>query len=803
MKRQEKYTMATKENKKRLVLLDAQAILHRAYHALPDFSSSKGEPTGALYGLSLMLLKIINELKPDFIVACFDVKDPTYRHIAYEAYKAGRKKTEDDLIFQIDKSKEIFESFGVPVFEKSGFEADDLLGTITERLKNDKGVEIVIASGDMDTMQLIEKDRVKVYTLKKGIKDTIIYDEKTVKERFGFEPELLPDYKGLRGDPSDNIIGIKGIGEKTATDLIINFGTIEEIYKKLKKDEKSFEEKGIKKRIIDLLKENEEEAIFSKTLATIQRNVPIDFELPKNWTLEDNKEKIMEIFSRFEFRALRERINSSSKGEIAAEQKKPETGQLLLEKSNVSDKDLKETSIALWILDSNLTNSSQEDILRFAETRDFRVAQKKVFQELEKRNLKEIFEKIEKPLIPVIERIEKRGIKVDDQFLKNLSKEYHKKLSELEKNIWLLCGQEFNLNSPKQLGKVLFEDLEIKAKNQKKTSTGAKSTRESELEKMKDLHPAISLILEYRELQKLLSTYIDNIPGMLAEDGRLHAKFLQAGTTTGRMSSQNPNLQNIPIKSDLGKKIRDAFVAEKSFSLAAFDYSQIELRVAAFLSKDEKLLKIFKNGEDVHSAVASAVFNVPLEKVDSEMRRRAKVINFGIIYGMGVNALRANLGTTKEEAQNFLDGYFKNFSTLASYLEGIKKSAERTGFTETFFSRRRYFPAIKSKIPYIKASAERMAVNAPLQGTSADIIKLAMIGIEEYLKKNNLENDVFIVLQIHDELVFEISDKKLKEVLPKIEEIMEGVLDLEETLGVPLAVNGEVGKNWGAMESIN
>ena len=279
-------------------------------------------------------------------------------------------------------------------------------------------------------------------------------------------------------------------------------------------------------------------------------------------------------------------------------------------------------------------------------------------------------------------------------------------------------------------------------------------------------------------------------------------KFLQAGTTTGRMSSQNPNLQNIPIKSELGRKIRDAFVSESGFSLAAFDYSQIELRVAAFLSKDEKLLKIFKNGEDVHSAVASAVFNVPLEKVDSEMRRRAKVINFGIIYGMGVNALRANLGTTKEEAQNFLDGYFKNFSTLASYLEEIKKSAEKTGFTETFFSRRRYFPAIKSKIPYIKASAERMAVNAPLQGTSADIIKLAMIGIEEYLKKNNLENDVFIVLQIHDELVFEISDKKLKEVLPKIEEIMEGVLDLEETLGVPLAVNGEVGKNWGEMEEI-
>lgn len=789
-----KMTKTKDKDKKRLVLLDAQAILHRAYHALPDFSSNKGEPTGALYGLSLMLLKIISEFKPDYIVACFDVGKPTYRHEAYEGYKAKRAKTKEDLIWQIEKSKEVFKSFSIPTYEMPGYEADDLLGTIVEKLKKQKDLEIIIASGDMDTLQLVSGDKVRVYTLKKGIKDTVVYDENGVRERFGFGPELLPDYKGLRGDPSDNIIGVPGIGEKTASILIKEFRTIEDMYKELKRAPERFEKVGVSKRIIEILLNNEEEAIFSKTLALINREVPIDFKLPeKEWVKILDKSKILKIFEDLEFRALADRVKNDF-----SEKKEDSRLELIDHSKNyrIPKKDLKETLVALWLLDSNITNPTTEDVLRFASTDSFEKAKEKVFVELKKRNLKKLFEEIETPLISVVERMEDRGIKIDTSFLKELSGEYHTELSKLEKKIWQLSGLEFNINSPKQLGVILFENLKLKPKNQKKTSTGAKSTRESELEKMKDLHPVIPLILEYREFQKLLSTYIDNIPEMLSADGRLHAKFSQTGTTTGRMSSNSPNLQNIPIKTELGKRIRKAFVAEEGFELAAFDYSQIELRVAAFLSGEKKLINVFHENGDIHSAVASEVFGVPIEKVNYEMRRKAKVINFGIIYGMGVNALRLSLGSSREEAQRFLDDYFKKFATLATYLEDVKEKARKNGFTETFFGRRRYFPALRSGIDYIRSAAERMAVNAPLQGTAADIIKLAMIGVDRYVQENELQDKVRLVLQIHDELVYEIHNDLLEELVPKIKEIMERVLDPKEINGVPLLASAEVGKNW-------
>jgi len=801
--------VAKENNKKRIVLLDAQAILHRAYHALPDFASSKGEPTGALYGLSLMLLKIIPELKPDYIVACFDVKEPTYRHEAYEGYKATRKKTDEELIFQINKSKDVFKAFGIPVYEKPGFEADDLIGTINEILKKEKDVEVFIASGDMDTLQLVSSEKTRVYTLKKGIKDTIVYDEKAVLERFGFEPILLPDYKGLRGDPSDNIIGIKGIGEKGATELIKEFGTIENIYLELKKSEEVFIKKGFKKRLIELLRDNEEEALFSKMLGTIKKDVPIEFKLEESkWKGEDTKNDLVKIFGELEFRTLRDRVEKNffkSSTDLQNSSDKPSQNSLTLDqtpKENVNVSDQKETAVALWLIDSNITTPTLEDILSFSGAKSFVEAKKIIFQKLEKAGLLSLYEKIEKPLIRITEKMGERGIKINAPFLKELGSEYHKALSKLQKQIWSLAKSEFNINSPKQLSKVLFEDLDLKVKNQKKTGGGAKSTKESELQKMMDLHPIIPLILNYRELQKLLSTYIDSIPLQLGPDSRLHAQFNQTGATTGRMSSENPNLQNIPIKTDLGKVIRKAFVAEGGFLLAAFDYSQIELRIAAFLSGEEKLIKIFKEGGDVHKAVASLVFNVPPEKVDHEMRRRAKVINFGIIYGMGVNALRSNLKTSREEAGKFLEDYFKNFSALKSYLERTKIEALKTGYTETFFGRKRYFPGLRSKLPFLKASAERMAVNAPLQGTQADIIKIAMTQIDKYIEKNNLMSDVFLTLQIHDELIYEIRQDLVPNVAPEIKKIMEEVISLEKTSGVPLIVNVGTGKNWGEMETV-
>ena len=806
--------MVKEINKEKLVLLDAHAIIHRAYHALPDFKSAKGEPTGALYGLVTMLLKIVKDLKPDYIVACYDLPKPTHRHDVYKDYKAGRKKADEELIAQLIRSQDIFKAFNIPIYSKEGFEADDILGTIVEKMKDEKGLDIVIASGDMDTMQLINDKKVKVYTLKKGIKDTVIYDEDSVKERFGFGPELLPDFKGLRGDPSDNIVGIAGIGEKTASELIQKFGTIENIYKQLKKDKSVLEKEGIKKRVIELLAEGEEEAKFSKMLATIRKDAPIEFSLEKlKWQDSVDVSKIINLFSELDFKTLGLRIKElfSSSSEIKQEldekisEKKitSKDGKATLFESGeqISNEELKPIAVALWLLDSDITNPKLEDILNYAGTDSFEEAKKVIFNDLKKENLEKLFEEIEKPLISVINKMEKRGIKIDKKYLENLSREYHKELSALEKEIWKEAGEEFNINSPKQLGVILFDKLNLNPKNQKKTAGGARSTKESELEKMRELHPIIDSVLKYRELQKLLSTYIDNIPTMLEEGDRLHATFLQTGTTTGRMSSNNPNLQNIPIKTDLGRKIRNAFVASEGYKLVALDYSQIELRIAAFLSEDPKLVEIFKNGEDVHTAVASEVFGVSKESVDKEMRRRAKVINFGIIYGMGVNALKANLGTSREEAQKFYDAYFEKFSGLQVYLEKIKAEAGKNGYTRTYFNRKRKFSDIRSKLPYLRAMAERMAVNAPLQGTAADVIKIAMIKVDEYIKNKGLEDKVCLLLQVHDELVFEITEDYIEKVSPDIKKIIESVLDGEEK-AVPIETHASVGENWGEMKEL-
>jgi DNA polymerase-1 len=448
---------------------------------------------------------------------------------------------------------------------------------------------------------------------------------------------------------------------------------------------------------------------------------------------------------------------------------------------------------------SNITNPTYEDIFYFT-TPTFLVgaptksvgegkialneAEKILIEELKKRNLLEVWETIEKPLIPVIEKMEKLGVKIDKKELEKLSKEYHEELSILEKKIWDLAGGEFNVNSPKQLGEILFNKLGLKPKNQKKTGSGALSTKESELEKMRDMHPIIPFIFEYRELQKLLSTYIDVIPNLLDKNNRLHAKFLQAGTTTGRLSSSDPNLQNIPNSSELGRNIRKSFIPENGYKLIAFDYSQVELRIAAFLSSDLKLIDIFKNGEDVHTAVASEVFDVSKDKVDKEMRRKAKVINFGIMYGMGVNSLKVQLGSTREEAQKYLDEYFIKFDGLSRYLDNVKIETEKKGYTETLFGRRRYFEGLRSKIPFIRAMAERMAINAPIQGTEADIIKLAMVKIDEFLSKEKLQDKVRLILQVHDELVYEIENDLIKDVSQKIKNINGERCVLEKNKGI-------------------
>ncbi|MFZ2522039.1 MAG: DNA polymerase [Minisyncoccia bacterium] len=787
--------MSKQKKQKTLVLLDTHAILHRAYHALPEFKSSKGEPTGALYGLCTFLIKLIKDIKPEYIVACYDLPGPTMRHDVYDGYKAHRKKIDEDLIAQLESSKEIFTALNIPMYSSPGFEADDMLGTIVENLKKDKGTDVIIASGDMDTMQLIDGDKVTVYTLKKGIKDTIIYNQKAVVERFGFSPKLLPDFKGLRGDPSDNIIGISGIGEKTAMDLIQNFGSIEDIYKKIRTSEKTLLKAGIKARIIELLKEGEEEALFSKMLATIRRDAPINFSLPEK-VLSGNVEmkKVVELFNKYEFRTLGSKIAEVLSLEM------PETKD---NEKNLDSDDIYYATLLLWIVDSNKAGASLEDVLSYTHKDKLSEAVIVLEKTIKQEGLDFVLEKIEKPLIPIVKEMHEVGVKINVNFLFSLSEKYHKELEIIQKKIWKLAGEEFNISSPKQLGQILFVKMGLKPKNQKKTGGGALSTKESELEKLKDEHPIAGLVLEYRELAKLLGTYIDTIPKLVDENRRLHPEFLQAGSATGRMASQNPGVQNIPNRTDLGREIRKAFISEKDYKVVTFDYSQIELRIAAFLSGDKKLIDIFKKGLDVHNAVASEVFGVPQTEVTKEMRRKAKIINFGVMYGMGVTALQKNIGTDRKEAQQFLDGYFNNFSGLAEYLENVKRETAQKGYTETFFGRKRYFPDIHSRLPFMKAQAERMAINAPIQGTEADIVKLAMIEIDKFLIRKNLKQDVRLLLQVHDELVYEIKENLIKSISTEIQKIMENIIDPKKVSGIVCKTNAYEGDNWGELKLIS
>lgn len=653
---------------------------------------------------------------------------------------------------------------------------------------------MIIASGDMDTLQLIDGKKVQVFTLKKGLNDTVLYDEKAVKERFGFGPELIPDYKGLRGDPSDNIPGIAGIGEKTATILITKFGGIKDIYKALKKNVGAFKEAGLTDRIIKLLEEGEEEAEFSKTLAEIIKDVKIKFSFPeKHWQDGLDVKRAEKAMQKLEFKSLITRLRnvlSEAGREIEEEEKK---------EIDVSPEELKKLSVAVWLLDSEKTNPDLEEILDFAKTEDLESAKKHIWNELQKKKLDKVYREIEEPLIPIIQEMHENGIKVDKNYLNDLSKKYHKELDLIEKEIFKLAGQEFNVKSPKQLSEILFEKLKLPTKGVKKSAGGSYSTQITVLEKLIGEHSIIEKIIDYRELQKLLSTYIDVIPDMVAEDGRLHPEFIQNGTTTGRFSSNNPNVQNIPTKSDLGRAIRGGFVAEKGSKLVSFDYSQIEFRLAAIFSGDEYLIKAFQEGQDIHAAVASKVFGVSMEEVTKEMRRHAKVINFGILYGMGVNALKKNLGSTQKEAAQFYEDYFNRFKKINDYLEETKAFAKAHGYTETLFGRRRYFNSINSSIPFIQKMAERAAINAPLQGTTADIIKLAMRFVHEEIQKEGLKKDVRMLLQIHDEIIFEIKDDLVEEMTKKLKTIMENVFSdsyINYKSDVPLVVNFSAGNSW-------
>ncbi|MDP3954407.1 MAG: DNA polymerase I [bacterium] len=843
---------------KKLVLIDGNALVHRAFHALPPLKSPKGIITNAVFGFSSILIKMIKELQPEYIAATFDLAGPTFRHEEFEEYKSQRVKAPDELYAQLPLVKNVLSAFGIPMYEKPNYEADDVVGTMAEIAKKKKDVQVVIATGDLDTLQLVEGDKVVVFTLRKGVTDTVVYDEKAVMERYGLKPEQLNDYRGLKGDPSDNIPGVPGVGEKTASALIQTFQSLDGLYEAIsnfqfpisKKDKEKIKS-PLSEKLIQKLQDNKDQAYFSKQLSTIVTDLDIDFSIEKTeWRKNFNKKEIEKIFRDLGFTSLIKRLPELGEGfeEDVREQtlfsvKQEKTvydsktayfmvgieDEVLKEVASrpdwiIAGYDLKylykkaikigrelnnpvfDTKIAAYVLNSDQKNYEFEKIFydQFNEMpgpdlkRNISRLKKAFEDKLKSYNLDKVFNDIEMPLIKVLADMESNGIKVDTDILAGLLKSSSKELAKLEKEIHKLADMEFNINSPSQLGDVIFNKLGLLGKV-RKTTGGAKSTAAPELEKLRDEHPIIELIMQYRELQKLKTTYIEPFPALISEkDKRVHTTYNQAGAATGRLSSQDPNLQNIPVRTELGQEFRKAFVAEPDYLLTAFDYSQVELRVAAHLAKDKKMIEAFRAGEDIHTATAAEIFGVSKDKVDKEMRRQAKALNFGVLFGMGPIGFMRSSGVDRSTAREFIDRYFEKFSGVARYIEETKQKAHRDGYVETLFGRKRPMQDIYSTMPQVRAYAERMAVNMPIQGTEADIMKLAMIKVYEYLKENFKKEDVRMLLQVHDELVIEVKEDIVKKISPEIKRLMESVCELD----APLVVDVKSGHNWQEMKNI-
>lgn len=729
--------------KEKIVIIDSHALIHRAYHALPVLTAPDGRAVQAVYGFASVLLRVIKELKPEYIVAAFDMAGPTFRHKEFQDYKAQRPVTNDALINQFPLVRELVGAFNIPVLECQGYEADDVIGTVVEKLKNKKDLEKIIVTGDLDSLQLIDDGNIKVYTLKKGVSDTVIYDQAAVEKRFeGLGPAQMADFKGLKGDPSDNIPGVPGIGEKTAIILLKEYGNLENLYQNLGKI------KTKSPKLFEKLSVNKDQAFLSRKLAVIKRDVPIDFDMKAASFDLTNDEEIKKLFFRFGFKILANRLN-----------------------------DLKGAAVKFVPEQAQLIGDELEEYYKKG------IFSEKIYQ-------------LEKDVRPVLRKMERAGILLDVKILKNLSRKIAEELSQIKKEVIQIAGEDFNLNSPQEMGRIIFEKLNLGGKRIKKTKTGAYATGAEELEKLKGTHPIFPLLLRWRELSKLQSTYVEALPRLVSsQDGRLHTTFKQLGAVTGRLSSENPNLQNIPTKGEYGLEIRRAFTAPEGWLILAADYSQIELRVAAALSGDEKMIETFKKGEDIHTRTAAEIFNVAADKVTKEMRREAKTLNFGVLYGMGARAFAQSSGFSLSEAQEFIREYEADFSGLAKFIKDMKNKARAQGYVETLWGRKRYID-LNSPNPGFRAAAEREAVNMPIQGTATgDIVKAAMVELD---KKIGSKKDIKMILQVHDELVFEVAADAVKKYAPVIKNIMENVVKL----AVPIVTEVEAGPNWGELKKI-
>lgn len=728
---------------KKLVLVDGHAVFHRAYHALPPLTTSKGELVNAVFGFTSMLLRAIADIKPDYIAVAFDTAEPTFRHQEYTAYKAQRVAAPEELHEQMPRSKEVLDVLNIPVFELAGYEADDIIGTLVKQATKNgvPNLETIVVTGDRDTLQLV-RPHVKIYTPGKSFSDVVYYDEKIVREKYGIAPNQLIDYKALAGDASDNIPGVRGIGSVGATKLVQEFGSIEQIYKNLDK---------IGEKTRKLLEENAEEAVMSKKLATIDQGAPIKLELEKCVLADYDKTDATNLFLDLEFRSLIGKLPGSAQENAGKNKKELEVAD---GQAGLFDKQKKENSG---------TNNELEKVLR---------------------------------------EMERWGVLVDKNKLAKLSLEINKDLDALEKNIFKEVGHEFNLNSPKQLSAVLYDELNLIPERSTRIKTH-KSTDESTLSTLIGAHPVIEPILQYRELFKLKSTYIDALPSQINPDGRVHTHYHTDATRTGRLSSKDPNLQNIPARGDWGEKVRSAFVAPKGHTLLSADYNQIELRVMAHMSGDAELKRVFEEGEDIHTEAAAAAFNKKPSQVTKEDRRTAKIINFGIMYGISPFGLAQQLKIEPKEAKEIIERYFERFPAVKEWMGTTLREAYEKGFVETLGGFKRYVLEIRSNNQTVRRLGERIAVNSPIQGTAADIIKKAMVEISNKLhppagRAGATGSKTKMILQVHDELVFEVPEKELKEVAKVVKDAMENSMKLS----IPLVVELKTGKNWGQMKPL-
>lgn len=929
--------MTTKKRPK-LMIIDGHALIHRSFHALPTTLTTKdGTIVNAVYGFTSFLLKAFLEFKPEYVALTLDRKAPTFRHEEFAEYKGTRTAAPDELYEQVPIVKEVAEALDIPIFELDGYEADDLIGTITKRAEEETEFESYIVTGDMDSLQLVDS-RTKVYAMSRGLNDSTTYDEAQVVTRYGLKPNQIVDYKALRGDVSDNIPGVKGIGEKTATDLLQNFKTLDGVYKAAEKNDAK-----IKPRICELLKTYRDDAYMSQSLATIKRDVKFDLNWDSLKLDTFDVERATELFIRLEFRSLINKLNlikgiapddkkeaapvdkfernrqekkyilinddksfsdflkklkavkyfafdteTSSLDPITAEllgisfswerdtayyldlshgkaqktadlfsyQKSTESSHPWLEelKPILTDSKIKkcahnakfdwrvlknqgvivsglffDSMLASYLLNPDNRQHSLDatsfrelgwekistydligkgkDQISFSQVDPEKIAQysgedanctwllsDKLSKKLKKENLLKLLDEIELPLTTVLASMEENGILLDAKILKKIEGDLAIRLKELAKNIYKLAGEEFNINSPKQLQAILFEKLEISTKGIKKTKTGI-STADEELEKLLEEHEIISLIQSYRELNKLQSTYVLSLPLLInSKTGRIHTSYNQTIAATGRLSSTEPNLQNIPTRGEEGQKIRSAFVAQKGYKFLGLDYSQIELRLAAHLSGDKKMIKAFKDKEDIHRATAAEINEVELVDVTKQMRYEAKAINFGILYGQGPHGLAQNAKIPYKHAQEFIAKYFEAYPSIRKMIDKAIDKARDDGYATTIFGRKRYLPELDSSNIMIRRGAERMAINTPLQGTAADLIKIAMINIAEAIKDNS--DEIKMLLQIHDELIFEIKEDKIDTWLPKLKDLMENAIALK----VPIVVDSAIGDNWGELK---